>query len=312
MSAEPIARVIADLRSQRAVRPPPRVTSLDDDVCQRARELIADPVVVDATSIYHSLLERDEIAVYGDHPCIAPPFEESVVAYENEHGNVIATHLSIAEDASNADLARNGLPPFERWWQTDNEVEWDRVRWTVLGFVWLGGRGGDGRAFPTMGPVHGWAFAIYDDGAPADLHWMQVVPDYPLEHWDMAHLTVLGSLNFLNCRNVDIVEPVRPRAEARRIARTGVTVHTINVYPSGRATRSDTGAPLAGGVPLSSVRGHFATYGPEYGRGLLFGKYAGRFWIPQHARGSADAGRSVADYRLVPDGPASGPEEISG
>lgn len=298
MTAEAIAHVVADLRHQRAQRVPRRLTAFDDDVTREARELVHDPVVVDATAIYHSYLERDEIAVYEDHPCIAPPFEECVVAYVNEHGNVIATHLSIAADSRDPERPSAGE---SRWWDTDNDVDWDRVRWTVLGFVWLGGRDGEGRAFPTMGPAHGWAFAIYDDGEPADLHWMQIVPKYPLERWDMAHLTVLGAMNFLNCRNVDIVEPRRPRAEARRIARTGVTVHTINVFPTGRSTRSDSGAPLGGGIPLSSVRGHFATYGPEYGRGLLFGKYSGRFWIPQFARGRAEHGVSEHDYRLRPD-----------
>jgi hypothetical protein len=50
-------------------------------------------------------------------------------------------------------------------------------------------------------------------------------------------------------------------------------------------------------VPLTSVRGHFATYGQD-GRGLLFGKYAGRYWIPQHARGSAEHGVVAQEFRL--------------
>lgn len=37
-----------------------------------------------------------------------------------------------------------------------------------------------------------------------------------------------------------------------------------------------------------------------HGRGLLFGKLAGRFWIPQHARGDREHGESVADYALQP------------
>jgi hypothetical protein len=51
-------------------------------------------------------------------------------------------------------------------------------------------------------------------------------------------------------------------------------------------------------APLTSVRGHFARYGVE-GRGLLFGKYAGKFWIPAHAR-DAGEGDGVKDYVLKP------------
>jgi hypothetical protein len=50
------------------------------------------------------------------------------------------------------------------------------------------------------------------------------------------------------------------------------------------------------------VRGSYHRYGPEYGRGLLFGKYAGRFWVPPHVRGSREAGEVVQTY-IVGDEP---------
>jgi hypothetical protein len=43
------------------------------------------------------------------------------------------------------------------------------------------------------------------------------------------------------------------------------------------------------------------SYGPEYDRGLLFGKYSGRFWVPAFARGVAgDAAPAQRDYVLKP------------
>jgi hypothetical protein len=42
------------------------------------------------------------------------------------------------------------------------------------------------------------------------------------------------------------------------------------------------------------------SYGPAYGKGLLFGKFEGRFWVPQFARGSKEFGETVKDYRLAP------------
>jgi hypothetical protein len=118
----------------------------------------------------------------------------------------------------------------------------------------------------------------------------------------LAQLVVLGDLNFLSCRNVDVAEPVRPRPERRRIARTGTRIHEIIVRPAGSSTRSrgNTGIPV-GAVPLTSVRGHFAHYGPDYGKGLLFGRHAGRFWIPAHIRGTAEVGEDIHTYRLQPE-----------
>lgn len=260
-------------------------TGADRDIHRLAQSMVSEPMVVDATAIYHSLLAKDDpVALYEDHPCISPPWDEAAISYVNEHGNVIVMHASSF--------------PLRSPWETENVVEWERVRWEVCIFVWIGGRRGDGSAMPTSGPVHMWQLAVYDDGEPADVHWVHLVPEYPMERWDMAQLVVLGALNFVNCRNVVLIDPIRPRAEARRIARTGITVHTINVLPTGSTSRGLKGDPV--GVPITSVRGHFACYGERYGRGLLFGKLSGRFWIPQHARGDAAVGESRHDFRLTP------------
>lgn len=278
MTAEAIAKVVADIRSGRVLVPKggPNPEGIGD----------FEWPVVDATSIYHSIVAKDEpVWIYEDHPCIAPPWDAAAICYVNEHGNVIV----ILYAAPTADHIR---------WESDaNEVDWDRVRWKLHAYVYVGGRSSVRGPTPTTGPVHLWQFAIYENGEPADLHWVQLLDSYPMEYWDMAQLVLLGALNFLNCRNVELVEPYRPRPEKRRIARTGVTVSTISVFPISRSTRSR-GENASSGVPLTSVRGHFASYGPEYDRGLLFGKIAGRFWIPSYARGQAEHGKSEHDYLL--------------
>jgi hypothetical protein len=284
VTAEPIAEVVADLRAGRVRFPMDR--SLARDALLVAK--VSTETVVDATAIYRSLVAKEEpIWLYEDHPCIAPPWDSAAVCYVNEHGNVMVMTALASEFRNPAD--------WEDDWKPAQPVEWDRVRWILNTFLWLGGHGGDG-AFPTTGPVHMWRFAIYRDGEPADLRWIQLVPEYPMKHWDMAHATLLGSLNFLNCRNVELVEPQRHRGERRRLGRTGVVVKTINVFPAGRSSR--TIATTGAGTPLTSVRGHFAHYGPQYDRRLLFGKLAGRFWHPQSARGKADLGEHLNDYRL--------------
>ncbi len=292
MSAEPIARVIADLQAGRAHNPLADNPGLHELALKRVK----GAVVVDATAIYRSLVDNPKpVYLYEDHPSIAPPWQNSAVCYVNQHGNVTVMQSTATE------FAKPERRPL--WDGTADPVDWDRVRWAIDTCVWTGGRSETlGLAMKTLGPVHVWRSAVYENGEPADLHWVHLVPEYPMEHWDMAHLVLLGALNFMNCRNVELVEPARERHERKRLARLGVTVQTINVFPVGRSTRSGPKAEGAGlGVPLTSVAGHFARYGPEYGRGLLFGKLSGRFWIPQHARGSKELGEQERDYRLVPD-----------
>lgn len=195
MSAEDIAKVVSDLREGRvrALGPTsdPERQEADVKIHALARALIMKPVVVDATAIYNSLVAKDEpIQIYEDHPCIAPPWEEAAICYRNEHGNVIVMHASVMPFDPKK-------PPWDDMADT-HTVEWDRVKWRLDTFVWLGGRS-QGRACPTAGPAHMWQFAIYPDGAPADLHWVQLVPEYPMTHWDMANLVLLGALNFMNC-----------------------------------------------------------------------------------------------------------------
>jgi hypothetical protein len=208
-SSDTIAAVITDLQSG-------RVSDLGDRKMHReALGLfrLSNPTVVNATAIYQSLADNPHpVYIYEDHPCISPPWDQAAICYRNEHGNVIVMHANVSTT----------YPP----WETAEPVDWERVRWTLHTFVWVGGRSGDGRPSPTYGPAHLWQFAIYDNGEPADLHWVSLTGNkLPMESWDMAHLVLLGALNFMNCRNVQLVDP-----------------------------------------------------GPDYDRGLLFGKLAGRFW----------------------------------
>ena len=283
MSASEIASVLADLTSHDKRRVVSALAE-DHELYALAKGLIAEPTVIDATPIYLSLLESSqEVYLYEDHPCIAPPWDEGAICYLNQHGNVIIMHASVA----------NKMVP----WETSEPIDWSMVRWRLAVFVWVGGRGGDG-PIATFGPVMLWRIAIAHDGQPLDIGWVNLQPEYDIKHWDMASLVLLGALNFLNCRNILLVEPTRPRAERRRLEPFGVKVHELNILPVGRTMQGHD--PVKGlGVPLTSVRGHFARYGIE-GRGLLFGRYAGRFWIPQHARGTAELGEVRKTYRLNP------------
>lgn len=109
--------------------------------------------------------------------------------------------------------------------------------------------------------------------------------------------------SFAHCRNVRQQEetPTYESRQERRVAeRRGepypVKYYTLRIDPNATRTTSDR-RPTSGAreLPLHIVRGHFSTYSEEK---PLFGKYAGRFWIPAHVRGSEKVGKVFKDYSI--------------
>ncbi len=291
--AEEIAAVIADIRAGRAV---PHLAGPEVAAELLARTRVQQPTV-DVTAIYHSMLDRvttTGIRIYEDFPMGMSPWPEATFGYVNTHGNVMVmqTHTE---------------PWFpEQRWETPNDVDWDRVRWLVEASMWVGGRDSTGRPVETHGPVRVLQHAIYDDGGPADLRWVSLIArDADDPHtWELPTAVLAATLNFLACSNVEAAEPVRAFPVRQRLRKTRVQLQTIVVRPAGkRSASAGSGAVRAFDaldVPLTSVRGSFGHYGPKYGRGLLFGKYEGKFWRPAHARGAGD-GVEQKDYVIRPD-----------
>lgn len=292
MATSDIAQVVSDVVNKHIQH---GILALrDKGMVELSRKLISKPTVVDASVIYEGIREKQSINLYDDHPCVAPPWDEFIVAYENRHGNVIVMHAN----AFDVHVIREHILPW-RSTDEDNVIDWSRVRWEIDIFVYAGGQSARGH-MQTAGPLMMWRYAIYEDGHAADLYWIDLWDEKdegtPVKTGlDMANWVMMGALNFLNCRNVQIVEPQRDRAERKRLEKIGVKVHEINIYPVGkRSTYTKPNQPGAG-IPLTSVRGYFATYTEER---PLFGKYPGRFWIPQHARGKKDLGERQSSYRL--------------
>jgi hypothetical protein len=110
------------------------------------------------------------------------------------------------------------------------------------------------------------------------------------------------TLELLSCKNVSL-EPrdndpkqVR-RAEKRHgINSHGYRYHVLVVRPPG--ARHDAPSQEIGTMPRHVCRGHFAEYGPEFNKGLLFGKYSGRFYVPPHLKGRTENGEVAKDYAI--------------
>lgn len=319
---EPIANVVADLRAGRVVNAIGNIRGafgLTGGVGQASvfeNSLVTaqrPQPVVDATPFYHDLLARRQVDVYGDFPCIVSPWDSAMICYQNEHGNVLVLQTtrrpwSAATWRLTPDVPRGSA------WRTHNRVDWDRVKWIQETLVWAGWKSTSAVGVgPTGGPLHCFQAALYPDGDAADLHFVKLLPkthphfhdgEDPNPAFEMPQLTLMAALNFLNCKNVAIEEPQQTgRAQRRRLERLGVSVQHIVVRPIGKRHRSAAAGavPLDGPVPLTHVRGHFAHYGPKYGKGLMFGKYEGRYWIPQFAYGRGEGDDEAAPtYELRP------------
>jgi hypothetical protein len=288
VTAEPIAGVVADIRARR-IQHQIRDELVNTYLLDRAR--LPQPVV-DASAIYMSMLDRavsKGVNLYEDFSSTVCPWDDALLAYVNTHGNVMV--LQVHQESW--DEARQ--------WDTHNDVDWARVRWLVETSIWVGGKNGHGEPIRTSGPLHLLQNAVYDDGSPADMHWVALLGRDDQEPWEMPTAVLNAALDFLACSNVEVAEPKRPFPVRQRLRKSRVQVQTIVVRPPGkrRAGSSATGRPMDElDSVLTSVRGSFGRYGPQFGTGLLFGKYAGKFWRPAHVRGAGDG--EPRDYVLRP------------
>ncbi len=274
---------------------------------------VRDAVLIDVQSVYDrwmSLGKGNDLY----EMILSPPWPNAVLLYNNDAGNVWAMHM-IGSDIREAgwaetrgDTKENLLEELQ--WQpqppADHVIEWDRVRWVYSVQVYVGGmgqHGKDGRALsgpvsvPTLGPLMIWRVAVYDDGTAADMHWSHIVPEVPMHKFNNALGVLTETLNMCNCVNVSVAYPDRPmpRPQRRRLDRMGVRFSEIHIKPASKSYQGKGQALSDMSTALHGVRGHYATYGKD-GRGLLFGKYSGRFWIPPHIRGSKENGEVVQSY----------------
>jgi hypothetical protein len=233
----------------------------------------------------------------------------------------------------------NVAPPFDMFWMEFAAPRFWNVKGTIVPIQATAPRrwGVLMRAFP--GPNKGWILGakivcewepgkivnplltmeipINADGTLADGAWPTRAIAESLSHAE-DNLVRLGkfmvkpcllAISFMHCKNVvmhaqDVPEKLG-RAYRRRHGRELIRHHTIHIEPMKKVLATEGGIAENGlKKALHICRGHWAQYGPQYGRGKLFGKIEGQFWIPAHVRGSAEQG--VIDKRYVVHPPKDG------
>jgi hypothetical protein len=106
------------------------------------------------------------------------------------------------------------------------------------------------------------------------------------------------ALTFSHCANVEVRETQPPPKLARASRKRGRPLHSyhvIDIDPARRILRGEGREGEHGTArALHICRGHFA----DYRQRGVFGKHKKIVWRPMHTRGSAEIGRSTADYRV--------------
>lgn len=116
---------------------------------------------------------------------------------------------------------------------------------------------------------------------------------------------VMDALTILGCKNIAAQPNPMDEQTAKRASRRThrgpeyFKYHTLVVRPAG--SKPGTPGQEIGIMPRHVCRGHFAEYGPEFGKGLLFGKYAGRFFVPPCVKGKKENGIVEKDYVIPSD-----------
>lgn len=112
--------------------------------------------------------------------------------------------------------------------------------------------------------------------------------------------TVLLANSMMNCKNVRTIDSTDqdapPAKWQRRMKTPAIRYSRIAIEPF-TAEVARQGGVEGGGIAKAwhICRGHFATYTDDK---PLFGKYAGRFWIPQHAKGDKKLGTVISTHEV--------------
>lgn len=259
--------------------------------------------IVDVNAIYHDWKtgNHPDFLPYSD-TMMAPPYDEATYcAYQPEGSGYVwmmgASSYTREHPAWDTFRWSRHDSAYESWERSNRaallgepDVDWDQVKWITATALYLAFDGAPG----VIGPVASWRVAIDEHGTPVDIHETRSVIARQDEGTYDNQMTVwMKATTWLNCRNIELVEPTRPWAQQKRLNRIGAgPIKEIHIRPVGRTVqRGKTVAVGDTATPLHTVRGHMATYGMD-GRGKLFGRLTGRYWIPAHARGSAEHGES--------------------
>jgi len=244
------------------------------------------------------LVEERGSVGFDDIPNAAPPYP--IMWFEGHCGDRFGMLV----------LANTTPMPRERITTGPTSVLELPARWWLTGYLFREDRGS------IIGPWYPIIVAVGVQGEPLTAQDEQMLilgPDGSEESKPMSAAVellfqvCLLAISFTHCRSVhqqDAEGETPCRQERRRMQRAGVARTRFKVLQIGKIRKvlDRQGGAATYGLKraLHICRGHFAHYGEER---PLFGKYTGTFWIPDHVRGTTEAGTVNKEYDVQPPTP---------
>jgi hypothetical protein len=288
-----------------------------DLVYARLQQKLADAVSVRIDNVTDYLFAGTDQEVWNDEhfPNQAPPFPH--MWFETIAPKFIRSRPSDVSAHVRPHLVDGKLPT------ASHELGWgvlyvaavredldERHRWETVMTLFRHEKTG------VVGPVAERRQFVGNDGVPSDEGIMLIDPyvvdvfgqdapeglsagQYTSNLVSPSFFPVRLAISFMHCKNVKVEERLPSRQVRRASERRGDPIEryvVLDIMPMREVLRTEGRSESVGlQRALHICRGHFSTYTEER---PLFGKYAGRFWIPSHVRGSAEAGKVVKDYRV--------------
>lgn len=293
-------------------------------------------IIADEIAEMYAASPQEEWRIVGNEdepsafPCIAPPFPVFTIEWNNplrvlikgewleepagQAGMVCIPFKAPEEGSKNEYISflKNvaGGPNMRDSWSPELERRFDnmvnRSKWVMVMSYWVA-------LFqpPCLGrPAWTGAFSVVGvDSQGSPVHWFQagpgtfsvrkgVIEPNPAVLFSPTHIALL-TLSFMHCKNVVVTkgEAVTDHRWLRRKRLPEIQYKVLELKPMRTILRSEGRMDQEGlKKALHICRGHFRTYGEDSPG--LFGKLHGRFWIPQHARGSENLGKVVKHYKV--------------
>lgn len=272
---------------------------------------LMETTVFNIDNVYEYWLSHDDITLHPHHfPNCAPVLDNMFFEMYDpkEHA-----HLGVLVGAT--DFHEDRHPHFSAAFQHDVP------RWILLAYPFAEAKGYMQELSPLI-----WSVCLQEDGRILEFNNEEhCLLSFGYADESRAHLLptdedawwarefnmyafmcpVFLALSFMHCKNVERIAHHQPRPERRRLLKEGrhkeveAVFYTLEIDPMKKVLRDEGQVETLGlKRALHITRGHFAEYGPEFGKGKLFGKFEGRYWIPQHVKGSAEFGEIRKDYSV--------------
>jgi hypothetical protein len=260
--------------------------------------------VLDAQNVYdymyHSPGRQGDTVLFdlNDWPAAVPPWNRYVMTYQTPKGNeFVAPSWTMAVDEAAETFSVYGVARYFPDWR--NEVIAKGAKSVMQMDVLLRTRYDN--EILLLGVLF---IPIGDESAIGHDLFFITNSANPYKDKNVHHgvgAVAIATWSFANCKNTQRLEVPISRQVRRQAERRGDPIfkhYALEIGGLKRLLHTEGKISEHGDLKqaLHICRGHFSCYGEQYGTKKLFGKHEGRFWIPQHVRGSLDKGLITKDY----------------